>query len=126
VRVVIARIDRIVLRTPDPELLGDFYAEHLGALASAVCVDPDTGVRFRMLDFCGVGIELVEAPAEDRPAEPYPRIAFALGSAAAVDALTARLADAGRLVIEAPRRAPDGCYQSAFLDPDGNRIALTV
>jgi predicted enzyme related to lactoylglutathione lyase len=43
-----------------------------------------------------------------------------------VNALTARLADAGRPVIEAPRRAPDGCYQSTFLDPDGNRIALTV
>ena len=122
----IGRIDRVALPTRNPEALGDFYAEYLGALASPVFSDPETGARFRLLDFCGIALELIHAPADDSPPELYARIGFALGSATAVDQLTARLAAAGQPVVEQPRRAPDGCYQSAVLDPDGNRIALTV
>jgi lactoylglutathione lyase len=130
--VTIARIDQLALWTADPGRLADFYAEHLGALASPLCVDEETGLRFRFLDFCGVGLELVGLPAgaDPRPGERErrwrARIAFALGSAVAVDELTARLAAAGHAVLETPRRERDGCYRSVVLDPDGNPIALTV
>ena len=52
--------------------------------------------------------------------------AVSLGSKAAVDDLTARLGAAGVPVLDGPRRTGDGNYESVVLDPDGNRIELTV
>ena len=40
--------------------------------------------------------------------------------------LTRRLAADGYRVLGGPRRTGDGYYESAVLDPDGNRIELTV
>ena len=53
-------------------------------------------------------------------------LAIALGSEAAVDALTARLQAAGTPVLDGPRRTGDGYYESVVLDPEGNRIELTA
>jgi hypothetical protein len=46
-------------------------------------------------------------------------LAFALGSADAVDRATNGLAAAGHPVIDPPQRSPDGCYRSVVLDPGG-------
>jgi hypothetical protein len=46
-------------------------------------------------------------------------LAFALGSADAVDRATSGLAAAGHPVIDPPQRSPDGCYRSVVLDPGG-------
>jgi lactoylglutathione lyase len=81
------------------------------------------------LGFCGVGLELIEPPADaapDRNGLGWAQIAFALGSADAVDWLTDRLAAAGHPVVEPPHRFWEGSYQSVLRDPDGNRIELTV
>jgi lactoylglutathione lyase len=56
----------------------------------------------------------------------YIHLAFSVGSEAAVDALTARLRADGHCVIDGPRRTGDGYYESAVIDPDGNRIEITV
>jgi lactoylglutathione lyase len=56
----------------------------------------------------------------------YAHLAVALGSEAAVDALTQRLRTDGYAVVDGPRRTGDGYYESVVLDPDGNRIELTV
>jgi lactoylglutathione lyase len=54
-------------------------------------------------------------------------LGFALGSADAVDELSRVLTAAGHRVLEPPHRASEpGCYESVVLDPDGNRLKLTV
>ena len=54
-------------------------------------------------------------------------LGFALGSADAVDELSRVMARAGHRVLEWPRRAGElGRYESVVLDPDGNRVKLTV
>ena len=54
-------------------------------------------------------------------------LGFALESADAVDELTGVLAAAGHRVLEPPQRAGErGRYESVVLDPDGNRLKLTV
>ena len=51
---------------------------------------------------------------------------MSLGSESAVDELTARSPRSGVPVLDGPRRTGDGDYESVVLDPDGNRIELTV
>jgi lactoylglutathione lyase len=124
----IARIERLALQTGRLERLSGFYAHRLGALASPLYHDPASGRRAVFLDFCGVGLELIEPPADAQPhmRPAWAQIAFALGSSDAVDRLTNRLAAAGHPLVEPPHRSWEGGYQSLLLDPDGNRIELTV
>jgi lactoylglutathione lyase len=54
-------------------------------------------------------------------------LGFALGSADAVDELSRVLGAAGHRVLEPPHRASElGRYESVVLDPDGNRLKLSV
>ena len=49
-----------------------------------------------------------------------------LAPRAEVDALTQRLRADGYRILDGPRRTGDGYYESTVLDPDGNRIEITV
>jgi lactoylglutathione lyase len=53
-------------------------------------------------------------------------LAFSVGSEEKVDALTAKLGKDGFEVLDGPRKTGDGCYESAVLDPERNRIEITV
>jgi predicted enzyme related to lactoylglutathione lyase len=54
-------------------------------------------------------------------------LGFGLGSADAVDDLTGVIAAAGHRVVAPPQRTGEpGSYESVVLDPDGNRLKLTV
>jgi len=82
-----------------------------------------------VLDFCGVRLELFERPGgrESAAGGALMHLGFALGSADAVDELSHAIATAGHRVLEPPHRTGElGRYESVVLDPDGNRIKLTV
>lgn len=128
----VAQIAHIALVTNDVECLGDFYRQ-LGAAASPPSTDPGTGLRTCVLDFCGVRLELFERPGRPEGAvgevlaPGLMHLGFALGSADAVDELSRVMARAGHRVLEWPRRVGElGRYESVVLDPDGNRVKLTV
>ena len=128
----VAQIDHIALTTDDLARLCDFY-RGLGGIASPTSTDPDTGVRSCVLDFCGVLLEVFERPgrregaAGDELVPGLMHLGFALGSADAVDELSRVLATAGHRVLERPHRTGElGRYESVVLDPDSNRIKLTV
>jgi lactoylglutathione lyase len=130
--LAVAQIEHIALATSDVERLCDFY-QLLGATASPPSADPGTGLRSRVLDFCGVRLELFERPGRregavgDALAPGLMHIGFALGSADAVDELSSVIATAGHRVLERPHRTGElGRYESVVLDPDGNRLKLTV
>jgi lactoylglutathione lyase len=54
-------------------------------------------------------------------------LGFALRTADAVDVLSGVVAAAGHRVLEQPHRTGQlGRYESVVLDPDGNRLELTV
>jgi lactoylglutathione lyase len=53
-------------------------------------------------------------------------LAVSVGSAHGVDELTSRLRHNGFEVVDGPRHTGDGYYESVILDPDGNRIEITV
>jgi lactoylglutathione lyase len=54
----------------------------------------------------------------------YAHLGVALGSRAAVDALTKRLQGDGFPLLDGPRQTGDGYYESMVADPEGNRIVI--
>ena len=127
-----AQIEHVALATNDVERLCGFY-QQLGAAALPLSIEPGTGLRAYVLDFCGVRLELFERPggregaAVDTLAPGLMHLGFAFGSADAVDELTRVIATAGHRVLERPHRVGElGRYESVVLDPDGNRVKLTV
>ena len=126
-----ARVEHVALWTRDPERLRDFYSEWFGACSNDGYVNPVRRFRSYFLSFgSGARIEIMQVPdlsePSAHPAPGYAHIALALGSNGAVDEVTARLRAAGFVILDGPRRTGDGYYESVVLDPDGNRIELTV
>ena len=128
----IAQIEHIALATKQLESLCDFY-RLLGGVPSPLSTDSENGPRSCVLDFCGVRLEVSEQPhsrhaaSADARSERLLHLGFALGSADAVDDLTRVLAAAGYQVLQPPHRTGErGCYESVVLDPDGNRVKLSV
>jgi lactoylglutathione lyase len=128
----IAQIEHIALATSNLESLCDFY-RGLGGVASPFSTDTAEGLRVCVLDFCGIRLEVFERPRSRRVSrrDPTPprllHLGFALFSADAVDELSRALAAGGYRVLEPPRRTREsGRYESIVLDPDGNRLKLSV
>ena len=128
----VAQLAQVALETADVEGLRDFY-RLLGGVASPPCIDREPGCQSCVLDFCGVRLELLARPlhgegaAVDGQSSRPAYLGFALGTADAVDELSGVMAAAGYRVLEPPQRTcEDGCYESVVLDPDGNRLKLTV
>jgi lactoylglutathione lyase len=126
------RIEHAALWTEDLERARAFYERFLGAVAGEPYRNERTGLETRFLAFGGgPRLELMRRPdvaprAPGGPAVGYAHVAFALGSEAAVDELTEAIRAAGHTVADGPRRTGDGYYESVVLDPDGNRVELTV
>jgi len=139
---IAARIAHIALWTRDVERLERlraFYERHFGARAGAAYHSTrQPGFVSYFLDLAGgAQLELMTVPATAvssgvepsdaaAPRPGYAHIALSLGSAGAVDVMTARLARDGVPVHSAPRWTGDGYYESVVADPDGNLVELTA
>ena len=128
------RIEHIAVWTNDIDRLASFYAEYFGATVGAKYANPSKGFESRFLTFQdGARLELMKTSTL-RPVAHEPgvqrmgitHLALSLGSESRVDELTATLGAAGFTVADGPRRTGDGYYESVVLDPDGNRLELTV
>ncbi len=56
----------------------------------------------------------------------FTHLSFSVGSKEEVDHLTKQMSSEGVPVIDQPRTTGDGYYESVVLDPEGNRIEITV
>jgi lactoylglutathione lyase len=130
----VARIEHIAMWTEDIERLAKFYAQYFGASVGPKYANRSKGFESQFLTFQnGARLELMKTSAL-RPLKYEPGIhrmglthlALSLGSENRVDELTATLREAGCKVEDGPRRTGDGYYESVILDPDGNRLELTV
>lgn len=126
------RIEHVAVWTPDLERLVAFYVQHFGATAGLKYTNPRTGFESYFLSFeSGARLEVMRSPTvktgePDQPRFGYAHFAISVGSEAKVDQLTERFRTDGVPVEDGPRRTGDGYYESVILDPDGNRIEITV
>jgi len=128
------RIEHIAVWAEDLETLRAFYENYFGAEASAKYRNGRTHFESYFLRFSsGARLELMQRPDvlprathRDKEYAGYAHFAVSVGSESAVDALTVRLTCGGFRCLSGPRRTGDGYYESVVLDPEGNRIEITV
>jgi lactoylglutathione lyase len=125
-----ARIEHVAIWVRDLEPMHAFYTEVLGGISGELYENPATGFKSYFVSLGeGPRLELMYRPGlgpSPTPATGYAHIALALGSFAAVDATVAKLRQLGLPVESEPRLTGDGYYEAVILDPEGNRVELTV
>lgn len=129
-----AFIEHLAIWAEDLDQTCRFYEKYFGARIGELYHNPVKGFRSRFLSFeKGARLEVMStATLSLVPVEPGAQVrglthlALSVGSEAAVDALTARLQADGFPVLDGPRRTGDGYYESVILDPEGNRVEVTV
>jgi lactoylglutathione lyase len=134
-------VAHVAIWTPNLERLRAFYEQFFDATAGVKYVNASRRFESYFLQMGGgARLELMHQPSINGattwvpagvPAPPaervgYAHVAFALGSRERVLAMTERLRAAGYPVVGPPRVTGDGYFESVVLDPDGNRIELTV
>ncbi len=126
------RIEHVALYVHDLEAARAFFEHYFDAHAGALYHNERTGFRSYFLTFDdGARLEIMTRPDLAELEKPtartgYAHAAFSVGSTAAVDALTARLAADGYEVLSGPRTTGDGHYESCILDAEDNQIEITV
>ena len=128
------RLDHMAIWVDDLERMRRFYEVYFGATAGLEYTNAKKRFTSYFLSFdLGARLEIMQKPGlASRPhgAEVerlgYAHLSMAVGSEEAVDALAVRLESEGYPVLDGPRRTGDGCYEALLLDPEGNRIEITV
>lgn len=128
------KIEHVAIWTFDPERLKAFYIKYFNAVAGEKYVNPKKGFQSYFLSFdSGSRLEIMEMPgivpsinSAAQQSTGLIHLAISVGAQQQVDALTERLRTDGYNVVGEPRRTGDGYYESIILDPDGNRIEITI
>jgi lactoylglutathione lyase len=128
------RIEHVAIWTHHLERLKQFYETYFQAKAGEKYVNEARQFESYFLTFdTGARLELMQMPTIPPTKNDVMsqftglvHLAISVGSKQRVDWLTQQLQDDGYHVIGLPRHTGDGYYESVVLDPDGNRIEITV
>lgn len=128
----VVALHHVAVWVDDLERVRSFYVDALGGRSGPAYSNPRTGFRSYFVTFGeGARVELMSradvAPADrTRLATGYAHVALSVGSREAVDAMVAALEAGGAAIESRPRQTGDGYYEAVVLDPEGNRIEITV
>jgi lactoylglutathione lyase len=125
------KLDHLALYTPDIEKLKVFYEHYFQANAGEKYHNPKKQFQSYFLSFSQGGrIEIMQKTGIPHRAQEeamgLTHFAIAVGAKEKVDALTEQLRSDGYMIVGEPRTTGDGYYESVVLDPDGNRIEITI
>lgn len=126
-------INHLAIWVSDLEKMKSFYERYFGATAGDRYHNPNKQFYSYFLSFAhGCRLELMYqeniARIEKKNDQHLGITHFAVstGSKEQVDTLTRLLRDDGYIIVGEPRTTGDGYYESVVLDPEGNRIEITV
>lgn len=129
------RIDHVALWTFDLERARTFYEKYFDAKAGAKYFNPKKNFESYFMSFKdGCRLEIMQMPGiiprdndlSGKQHIGFVHLAISVGSKTNVDELTEKLRLDGYEIAGEPRQTGDGYYESVVLDPDGNRIEITI
>ncbi|MEO0875018.1 MAG: VOC family protein [Bacteroidota bacterium] len=128
------KIEHLAIWVNDLESMKCFYEHYFGARAGDLYHNSKKGFTSYFLSFQeGCRLELMNMPGIPTNANAWEdqyrgiiHFAVSVGSKDKVDQLTEDLRAAGYAVVGEPRATGDGYYESVVLDPEDNRIEITI
>ena len=127
-------IEHLAIWVKDIEKMKDFYTRYFRAKAGEKYVNPKKQFESYFLQFeKGPRLELMYMPSvpssQDDIYQQFTGLvhfAVSVGSEQNVLDLTNRLQQDGYELIDGPRWTGDGYFESVVLDPEKNRIEITI
>ena len=128
------RIEHVAIWTGDIELLKRFYTKYFNCIAGHKYRNESNGFESYFLSFDNSArLELMQMPSIpnnlNNPKIQYKgiiHIAISVGSKEYVVEMTEKLRFDEYTVVSEPQTTGDGYFESCVLDPEGNRIEITV
>jgi lactoylglutathione lyase len=125
------KIEHLAIWVQDLEKMKSFYSHYFDAEAGPKYFNTEKNFESYFLHLKeGCRIELMRIPHVRETTKKemlgLAHIAIAVGTKESVDSLTRKLKADGLSVSSEPRTTGDGYYESVILDPEGNRIEITI
>ncbi len=125
------KIEHIAIWVKDLEGMKRFYQKYFQAKAGPIYHNPKKKFTSYFLSFeDGCRLELMHNPdltnSDHQLRLGITHLAMSVGSKNKVDQLTTSLNEDGYKVVGEPRTTGDGYYESVVLDPENNRLEITV
>lgn len=127
------RIEHLAIWVNDLDVMKAFYTTYFDGRAGELYHNPKKDFTSYFISFEeGCRLEIMKMPAIVQR-EGYGRevlglahFALSVGSKEKVNELTERLRSDGYSIAGEPRTTGDGYYESVVLDPEGNRVEITI
>ena len=128
------KIEHLAIWVKDLESMKDFYCKYFNALAGKKYINPKKQFESYFLSFeSGSRLELMNmAKIPGSRNDEYKQFtgiihfAISTGDEKKVNELTKQLVIDGFELLDGPRWTGDGYYESVVLDPEKNRIEITI
>ena len=128
------RIDHLAIWTHNIESLRHFYETYFDARAGEKYTNPAKQIELYELTFPDGGrLDLMQNPAIPASMNAIQtqftgliHFAIGTGSEEAANRLVSRMRTEGIRIVGEPRRTGKGYYECFLLDPDGNRVEITI
>ena len=133
------KIEHIAIWVKDIDKVCEFYRKYFGGVVHPIYHNPTKQFTSRFVTFDdGARLEIMHRPdidhvwpeglfhVEQSEHLGYAHLSFSVGSKEEVNRLTKQMYADGIQVVGEPRTTGDGYYESVVLDPEGNRVEITV
>jgi lactoylglutathione lyase len=128
------KIHHVAIWTKDIEKMKNYYVKYFGCKSNEKYINANNSFESYFLEFKnGSKLELMQRstiPENKNNIDDQNigliHIAISVGSKVNVDTITDKLRQEGYRIISEPRITGDGYYESCVLDPEANRIEITV
>jgi lactoylglutathione lyase len=128
------KIHHVAIWTRDIERMKDFYVKYFNCKSNNKYCNTKKEYESYFLEFSdGAQLELMKMSSIPDSLNNFENqhiglihFAVSVGSRETVDSLTEQLRADGYKIVSNPRQTGDGFYESCALDPENNRIEITI